>query len=482
MTQREAASKLNVSQSTIQRILKERQEIEGSVNSDRKRFRTGKAPDVDAALIKWIHDALEKNAPLSGPLIMQKAEELARKLNHSTFKATDGWLSRFKKRVGLVHKRLHCGGQALDTLSDDHWINMPSRDQCIDTLSHDLWIDRVWPELRQAYADEDIWNTDESGIYIRALPDTTLTLSTERITALFTCSMTGDKRKLLVVGKSKAPHCFKGVESLPVAYNASTSSWMTWNLFTNWLKDWDKELRIQQRNILLLLDNCTAHLPNVELTNIRLSFFPPNTSSVLQPCEQGIISVAKAHFRHRLCRSVIEEMENASRPAPVTEVAEKISLLDTIHLLSRAWEEVEPVTIRNCWVKCGLKVGPEEQLPVRPLEDFPVPQELWDAWLTIEEDLPVAGPMSDDTIIAEVKQEMINHEDEDGEANNNDDEVTPPTNEEMRNALSVLKKGLYVRGFNDILLLNRFEHAVNDSLRDEAHSLPHSDSTFSGEK
>ncbi len=47
--------------------------------SKRKRHRSGKDEDVETALITWMKTAREKNAPLSGPLLREKAEELAKK-------------------------------------------------------------------------------------------------------------------------------------------------------------------------------------------------------------------------------------------------------------------------------------------------------------------------------------------------------------------------------------------------------------------
>ena len=46
-------------------------------------------------------------------------------------------------------------------------------------------------------------------------------LSKERVTVLVGANMSGsEKRKLLVIIKSKNPRCFKHVQNLPVKYNA----------------------------------------------------------------------------------------------------------------------------------------------------------------------------------------------------------------------------------------------------------------------
>ena len=52
----------------------------------------------------------------------------------------------------------------------------------------------------------------------------------DRVTVLCCANMTGrDKAKLLVIGKSKKPRCFKHVDvnTLPVIYLANHNAWMT---------------------------------------------------------------------------------------------------------------------------------------------------------------------------------------------------------------------------------------------------------------
>uniref|UniRef100_H3A202 HTH CENPB-type domain-containing protein n=1 Tax=Latimeria chalumnae TaxID=7897 RepID=H3A202_LATCH len=296
---------------------------------DRKRMRSGKAPMVEAALIKWIRNARERNR---GPLVMQKAEELAVALGVTDFK-----FERFKKREGIVFKKMH--GEAEDA----------------DIRSREEWLENEWTEMRRDFAEEDIWNADESGIYFRALPDGTLTFksdnkkggkkSKERITALFICSMTGKKKDLFIIGKSQNPRCFKNVRHLPVHYAVNASAWMTGYLFGEWLKDWDQKLGQKRRKILQLVNNCIAHVTkDVALRNIRLEFLPKNTTSILQPCDQGIIRTAKVYFCKQMARTVLHHIDDENNKATAVEIARKISLLDAILMLANAWSDVDAST------------------------------------------------------------------------------------------------------------------------------------------
>ena len=71
-------------------------------------------------------------------------------------------------------------------------------------------------------------------------------LSKERVTVLVGANMSGsEKRKLLIIGKSKNPRCFKHVKNLPVEYDVNKKAWMSSEIFTRIIRDWDSELRIE---------------------------------------------------------------------------------------------------------------------------------------------------------------------------------------------------------------------------------------------
>ncbi|KAK9738597.1 DDE superfamily endonuclease [Popillia japonica] len=74
---------------------------------------------------------------------------------------------------------------------------------------------------------DDIFNADETGLFYKLNPDKTLRfmgetcssgkMSKERITVLIAANLLGtEKRKLLIIGKTKHPRCFKNIKQLPV--------------------------------------------------------------------------------------------------------------------------------------------------------------------------------------------------------------------------------------------------------------------------
>ena len=69
---------------------------------NRKRKREGKDPEVDKAMNEWFSAVTERGVRISGPMLEQKAEFFAKKIGHSDFKATEGWISRWKDRHNRI--------------------------------------------------------------------------------------------------------------------------------------------------------------------------------------------------------------------------------------------------------------------------------------------------------------------------------------------------------------------------------------------
>ena len=66
-------------------------------------------------------------------------------------------------------------------------------------------------------------------------------------------------------------------------------------IWNDYLVKLDTRMRLQHRNILLLVDNVPVHVINedINLTNVTVHFLPPNTTAHLQPCDAGIINSFK---------------------------------------------------------------------------------------------------------------------------------------------------------------------------------------------
>lgn len=170
---------------------------------------------------------------------------------------------------------------------------------------------------------------------------------------MFLCSnITGnDKLKLILIGKSIKPRDFKGFSTGSyIQYEGSKKAWMTAFLFNKWIKQWDQKLRFEKRKICLVIDNCTSHKISNSLSNIEVIFLPPNTTSILQPMDSGIIRCFKAYFNgYKL--SQISDMIDSKKP--VEACFKSINIRDVAVFTSLSWKKVTKKTIYNCFSHSG---------------------------------------------------------------------------------------------------------------------------------
>ena len=168
-----------------------------------------------------------------------------------------------------------------------------------------------------------------------------------RLTGMAAASATGEKLPMFVIWKSKNPRCFKNVKHLPCEYKSQKKSWMNSEIFEEWVRKLNQNFRADDRKIALIIDNCPAHPSFSNLTNVQIVFLTPNTTSILQPMDQGVIRSLKAHYRGRVVRLLYRALEK-KEPCP------KISILQSMKILAYSWEVVTKETIINYFRKAGI--------------------------------------------------------------------------------------------------------------------------------
>ncbi|KAH1173012.1 hypothetical protein KIL84_016851 [Mauremys mutica] len=130
----------------------------------RKKLRVAEHKDVDDALFQWFTNTQATNLPVNGPLLMEKADILAAKLGHPDFKASQGWLDRFKKRHNIVFKAI-CGESA-----------------AVQQEQVDSWLKTQMRTILDTYETRNIFNADETGVFWKCLPDKTMAFRGEAYT------------------------------------------------------------------------------------------------------------------------------------------------------------------------------------------------------------------------------------------------------------------------------------------------------------
>ena len=108
----------------------------------------------------------------------------------------------------------------------------------------------------------------------------------------------------MLIYKSENPRALKNLnkDDLPVIWKSNKKAWVTKVIFEDWFRNYfcptveqycvNKNLSFK---ILLLLDNApghSVHLNNFS-DNVQVAFFPPRTTALLQPMDQGVIASFK---------------------------------------------------------------------------------------------------------------------------------------------------------------------------------------------
>ncbi|KAG0442784.1 Tigger transposable element-derived protein 4 [Dictyocoela muelleri] len=148
---------------------------------------------------------------------------------------------------------------------------------------------------------------------------------------LLAVSSTGEKLKLLLIFKFKMPFCFgkKNIEDFPTYYFDNKKSWINSENFWIWISILNKEIKKQNRKILLFQDNAPVHSKNISLTNLKLFFFPSNSTSKIQTLDQGIIKAFKDSYKKVLNADIHNSIYTSSSKS-FESYLKNITVLDAI--------------------------------------------------------------------------------------------------------------------------------------------------------
>lgn len=162
-------------------------------------------------------------------------------------------MQKFQERFGLHSFRSH--GEAED--ADER-----AAEASLPRLQH----------LAARFDPEDVFNADEFGLFYAMAPERTIARAPlpgrkkqmVRLSYLACCNATGTERyPLMIIGNSARPPCFKRKSGADLGfdYHSNKKAWMTGELFTGWFRRFSSYIsRIdEKRNVLLLIDNCSAH-------------------------------------------------------------------------------------------------------------------------------------------------------------------------------------------------------------------------------
>lgn len=196
---RELATKYQISKSSVANILRRREEFVADYSSNcnkgaKRKLKDESGQKIDEVVFEWFTQQRAKQIPISGPILQEKARQVAEVLGHTseTFKASNGWLEKFRSRHAISFRTINGESASVDNSTIEEWT------QRILTIV-------------DGFSENDIFNADETGLFYRATPDRSLVMSREeckggkkskeRQTVLLCSNLTGtEKLKPVVIG------------------------------------------------------------------------------------------------------------------------------------------------------------------------------------------------------------------------------------------------------------------------------------------
>ena len=360
-----------VSESTLRTIRGSKEKIAASIaqgsSAAAKKTHTVRNPGLNRTeemLKDWIHKQNHRNIPVTMGIIQTKAKEIYDQVTKDDveskpFAASSGWFANFKIRHGF------------------HNVKFSGEAASADKPAAEAYIKALYEYIeKHGYRPEQIFNLDETSLYPYRTFDRTyiaeeekrkpgFKASKQRITILLGTNIVGHKLKPMIIGKSEKPHCFKGVivENLPVYYYYSNKGWMTsyiWGHYTsfnleNELRNYCREKNIAFK-ILLLCDNFSGHNQTFSVTSehVTVLFLPPNTTSLIQPMDQGIIRMFKVNYTRislqRMVHKIDSDPDTEDRDV-VRKYWSSFNLKNAIHVMNEAWQCVSVPCIKGAWRK-----------------------------------------------------------------------------------------------------------------------------------
>lgn len=106
------------------------------------------------------------------------------------------------------------------------------------------------------------------------------------------------------------------------------------------------------------LDNAPVHcceeLKNAH-PNIEVLFMPPNTTSLIQPLDQGIIKAFKTRYTRELYSKALKALKS-NVETTMLDYWKSVTLHNVIDYVGTAWDSIKQVIINSCWKMFGQTV------------------------------------------------------------------------------------------------------------------------------
>ncbi|XP_017165864.1 tigger transposable element-derived protein 1-like isoform X2 [Poecilia reticulata] len=381
-----------INESSVRSIKKEEKNIRTtaavSFNQNAKRVVTVRNKTIvrmESVLALWINDCRKKNITLDTNTIRTKAKKLyetfaenndvpdneedddaepgpssASPTGPTPFNASKGWFDKFQKRFGLKSVSMHGEAASADTDGAEEFVNKKFK--------------AIIEE--GGYKPEQVFNMNETGLFWKGIPSRTFIMKDEakapgfkaqkdHVTVIMCGNAAGFMIKPGLIYKSKNPRALKhkNKNTLPVYWmHRPAKAWMTKVLTSDWFQRCfipEVKCYLRQKDldfkVLLLMDKAGGHDADLSYDGVQIEYLPPNTTSLIQPMDQGIICAFKALYTRNALQHLVEAVDSV-QDFSLKAYRREYTIASCLLNIERAIQEMKSENLNACWKKLWPEV------------------------------------------------------------------------------------------------------------------------------
>lgn len=141
-------------------------------------------------------------------------------------------------------------------------------------------------------------------------------------------------------------------------WKSNRKAWVTRQIFQDWFVDCfipEVKTFCEENDIpfhiLLLLDNALGHPEYLDdlHADVQVKYLPPNTTSILQPMDQGVIATFKKYYLRRTFSQAVRQTEG--RGITLRQWWKEYDILKAVRNIGASWSEVSDSTLSAVWSK-----------------------------------------------------------------------------------------------------------------------------------
>ena len=328
-------------------------------NSKRRRLNSGRTPlsvELDQQVFEFLEEERSEGRPVTNTTLQAKAVQIAAGLGLSTFRASSGWLWRWKRRYSVG---IRCGTNNSQKVSADY------ADQIMQFRKTIIAVRKA-----KKIEPPHIVNMDQTMCRFDMAPartnnvrgEKTIRIKTTRtekkgFTVALAAAADGATLPAIIIFKERGGVLGERVRrSLRVPSNvrlrSSTNGWMTATEYQNWL------LHVygkQRERRFLVVDCYKPHKAEEsikmakERCNANVVIVPGGCTSIIQPMDKCINKPFKESMRQSW-----QEWMRQDRAKTKQGNLKQPTRQDAINWVSIAWDSISQETIVNSFLVCGI--------------------------------------------------------------------------------------------------------------------------------